>query len=693
VTTRRAFGSSLLLFVLVAGAYLANGRTIGAGDTLPAAYLPWSLVAQRNFDFDEFPALHGAEARQYFPLLDGVPYYLWNRNGHYLSAYNPAGGALALPVYLVPILMGVGPTPVAAAILEKVSAALITALSVVFFYRALLHVTSRGWALTLALVYALGTSSLSMSSQALWQHGPSQLFLALALTCLVKGLRDERYLAYAGLPMAAAVLMRSTDLLLVLPVVVWIVYAHRARAPGLVLWSLPPIAAAAAYHVVYSAGPERGLGHTTAPFWAFFTQMPLGESLPGLLVSPSRGLFVYSPVLLFSIVGMVMVWRDGPPLWRALSLGPPLGVLLVAKWVMWWGGHSWGPRLLADIDPILCFFLYPLTGALDRSRLLKAAFVVLTVWSVGAHALGAWLYDRRWDTLVPERFHARLGAWTDSPLAFYGRQALMPLSPRRYDDVPPGSRAAAYRIDTTPMAVMTGERFPLAASVSNTGRDVWPAVTPGGRGSVQLGWRWYRGDQEVLAGSQAMLGDVRPGDTTRFDARITAPTTPGDYTLVVDMLSEGVTWFSGQGTQPVRIAVTVLPLDVARMLSGPLRSMRRPPRARLATDRSSYRRDETLRLRLAVRYPEYPRTFDLYYVLEPPDGRPLFFDGLTLPRHADATWPVLGRDLPLPARMTGDFTLPLSSLSPGPHRWHVILTDPGSYRPLVRATTEFTILP
>ena len=102
-------------------------------------------------------------------------------------------------------------------------------------------------------------------------------------------------------------------------------------------------------------------------------------------------------------------------------------VLVIAKWLTWWGGHSWGPRLLADITPIMCFFLYPLTPLMDRRRLLKIVFLVLALASIGAHALGAWLYDGRWDGLSANQLRARLWSWNEGPLAFYGREALLPL--------------------------------------------------------------------------------------------------------------------------------------------------------------------------------------------------------------------------------------------------------------------------
>jgi hypothetical protein len=154
---RRSATSSLILFVAVLIAYLANGRTIGAGDTLPAAYLPWSLLGHGNFDLDEFPRLYDDHARDIYPLLDGIPYYLRYRNGHYLSAYSPGGSVLAVPVYSVPIALGVTPDAIWAERLEKLAAAIITALSVVVLYWTLRAVTSRRWACVIALVYAFGT--------------------------------------------------------------------------------------------------------------------------------------------------------------------------------------------------------------------------------------------------------------------------------------------------------------------------------------------------------------------------------------------------------------------------------------------------------------------------------------------------------------------------------------------------------
>ena len=103
------------------------------------------------------------------PLLDGVPYFLHYRAGHYRSAYSPGAAIAALPVYAGPVLAGVPVDPWAHR-LEKLAASLMVAVSVMCVFWALGEFVGLGWALAIAAIYAFGTSSLSVSSQALWQH-------------------------------------------------------------------------------------------------------------------------------------------------------------------------------------------------------------------------------------------------------------------------------------------------------------------------------------------------------------------------------------------------------------------------------------------------------------------------------------------------------------------------------------------
>jgi hypothetical protein len=689
----------LVLFAVVLTAYLANGRTIGAGDTLPARYLPFSVLGQGALDLDRFPVLYDESARHIFPLLDGLPYYLRYQKGHYISAYPPGPGVLAAPIYAMPVLLGATPAGWASG-LEKLSAAIITALSVVLFHAAVRRLVGPGWSLGLALIYGLGTSSLSISSQGLWQHGPSQLFLTLVLYWLVRGLEDERFLAYTGFAMVAAAAMRVTDVLLLLPVAAWISWTRPRLIPKLVLCALPPAAAMLAYNLAYVGSVLGQAGQTQTPAWALFSQVPLGEGLAGILVSPGRGLFVYSPVLLFSIAGCAIVWRRGPAAFRTLSLGLPLLAAAVGKWFVWWGGHTWGPRLLADAAPVLCFFLYPLTGVLSRRPFVKAVFIMLAMVSIVIHALGAVFYEGRWDGLGDNDDDARLWSLSRSPIAFYCRDALssaarlaMPVASRRPTSAnSPDGLAAAYQAGPIPSRLGSGEPMTAKVRVTNTGRAVWLASVPGDRGSVRLGWRWFGKDREEPGGRGLLSSDVAPGQMAELTARVTAPTTPGDYTLVIDMVSELVTWFAERGSPPVKATVTVVPFGIERLLSTAMPIDERTTLATtIATDRSAYPPDVLLELRVTLAEPGPPRSYDAYLVLERPDAPALIFDGREMSPETQRPWPAWVKGLPLPARAVGRFVVPLSGLGVGRYRWSVVLTAPGTYRPVTRASTEFTI--
>lgn len=696
----RKLAAPALLFVVVLAGYLANGRTIGSGDTLPARFLPWSVMQHGSLTLDPFPWLYDDAALRTYPLLDGAPYYLLRRNDRFASAYTPGPGLLALPVYAVPILLGARPDGDAAGRLEKWSAAIITALSAVVLLAALRRVAGARWAFVVALVYAFGTSSLSISGQGLWQHGPSQLFVALMVYCVVRGLAEERFLAYAGFAMSAAVAMRSTDLVLVAPVAAWIAWTRPRLIPRLALWAAPPALAMIAYNAAL-LWPRGGLGgHTSVPLWALFAQVPIWEGLTGILVSPSRGLFVYSPVLLFSLVGLAWVWRRGPAMFRALSLGLPLVLIVVGKWFLWWGGHTWGPRLLADALPVLCFFLYPIGGWLASRPIAKVVFVATAVFSIGAHTLGAVAYDGRWDAARDlEDDDARLWSWRGSPLAFYGREVLARLArgsgsaeARPTSADAPDQLAATYRPAPIPSAVAAGEAMPFAIDVTNTGGAVWLAVAPDDRGSTRLGWKWLCCGGEAPGGRLYLTSDLAPGRAAHLAGRIAAPTTPGEYTFVADMVSERVTWFSERGSPVVKATVTVKPLDIARLVADPIVAGEAGPRAGIATGRATYRAGEPIDITVALRDRHRPKNYDAYLALEGPGGVAYLFDGQRLRPASEMPWRPWVRTLPMPARATGRFIVPMpKDLPQGRYRWHVVLTEPGTYRAAARSSADFSI--
>jgi hypothetical protein len=105
--------------------------------------------------------------------------------------------------------------------------------------------------------------------------------------------------------------------------------------------------------------------------------------------------------------------------------------------------------------------------------------------------------------------------------------------------------------------------------VKNTSSVEWPAVGGfDGQYAVKLAARWGQKAQERAADapySKRLPFDVEPRDTVGLALEIAAPAEPGDYTLEIGLMQDGVGWFADHGSAPwtsnVRVTRDVTPND------------------------------------------------------------------------------------------------------------------------------------
>jgi len=132
------------------------------------------------------------------------------------------------------------------------------------------------------------------------------------------------------------------------------------------------------------------------------TPANLGRILSGFagtILSPSRGLFVFSPFLLFSLAGIWLSFRRKwmTPLAYYLAAALLLHWILISVYIYWTAGHSCGPRMFVDMLPLFLFSLIPVFLWFhfeEPLRLRSLAFYLCVLISVFIQCRGAMYWAR-----------------------------------------------------------------------------------------------------------------------------------------------------------------------------------------------------------------------------------------------------------------------------------------------------------
>jgi len=543
----RTWVVALLLFAGLFTLYVANARMLAAGDSIPTRRLPFSLVRELDLDLDEFTWELDAQGR--------APYYVHRAHGHVYSVSTVASAVVVAPLYVLPAWWlarnDVGYDDVRARVLEvvmeRISAALLAALGAALLFVVLRRLTTWRWALGLTLIYALGTSTWAIASQALWPHALAQVTLVAVSLVLLAPAPSRAALVGAGL-MVALMVANRPQMLIVALLATGFVARHRRRdlVAFAALPALMAIALALYNRVIFTTvtGGYGGFGSLRGT--------PL-EGLAGLLVSPSRGLLIYTPIMAFALWGAVRLWRTAAPPWlRWLSVGVGLHVLLHASFVTWWAGHTYGPRYFTDVLPALTIFLLYGLVPFWRRPALRALAALLVAWGVGVQAIGVYAADDAWhrEPLPISQAPHRLWDWSDTQIArslgngFRGGELAVMLCDAFRDPVPaalavltPADLAARIEVPELPAPMRRAQTAPVTVGIENAGGRAWPAFNGEGvisaRYLVFLMVRWFDGERLVPATGDVLPlpQNVAPGERVRLEVPLQAPARPGRYTV------------------------------------------------------------------------------------------------------------------------------------------------------------------
>ena len=403
-----------VLFILIYFIYNTVSEMTMSGDTNPAAFLPLSLILHQTVYFDSLIGAGGLgpNVAYAFPLV----------NGHYVSLFPIVTPILITPVYFISyLLFTIFQIPfdvTGVMILAKTCATIIAALSCVFVYLTVKELLSRKIALVTACIYAFATSTWSVSSQALWQHGTVELLLILMIYFMI---RNERFpavknIVFIGLLTGLFVFNRPPDMILLLPVVGYVIWYATKNLPvygvSATISGLPFLL----YNVLIFGNVFGGYKQNLE-FFAF--NFDFIRNFAGLLIAPNVGLLVFSPILVLSVLGYLRLQTiTNTRIRQVLFVFGPAIVLdiLVYSFFGFWDSStafSYGQRFLTGFIPVLAIFIgivvhdFFIADQKDsRTRTVRAVIILLVVISVVIQAIGIFLYP-----LYPDRSTSSERTW------------------------------------------------------------------------------------------------------------------------------------------------------------------------------------------------------------------------------------------------------------------------------------------
>ena len=330
--------------VLVAGVslfvvYNLNLRAIESRDTRAIEHVALSIAARVDADLNEFPALYPAE---HLADPSGATIRV---DGHVRATYPVVTSLAAVPFFWGAIRFGLldpeRPHSIQIEAVGKLAASVWTSLACIALGLLIGKMAAPAPAVPFMLAAGFATPLWSSASQAFWSHAPAACFLALALMWIIDRPLTSSRAVIAGVAFGLAVACRP--LLAVFPVgaLVGLLLVERDHRHSLwlVAGCAVVLAALGIYHLA-SFGALLGGQASLESAWVHQQTHRVDGAwsgnpfvgLTGILISPSRGILTFVPIVWLVWPAARAVWTNSPFFRWALIVPSLLFVLIWSKY-------------------------------------------------------------------------------------------------------------------------------------------------------------------------------------------------------------------------------------------------------------------------------------------------------------------------------------------------------------------------
>jgi len=272
--------------------------------------------------------------------------------------------------------------------IERILAAILISIASVIFYLTSRLSLNKPLSLAVALTGAFATPLLSTASRGMWAHTWLLVLLSSIIFLVWRSIRDKK----------------SPNPILLATLVAWMYFVRPTSSISIIAVSVLVLIYFRPIFITYCL-----IGLAWLAGFLFYSQYNFGTFLPsyyaagrigaetflvalaGNMISPARGLLIYSPFI-FSIIVALMVFRRYV---QERSLVFISVAAIVLHWIVisgfphWWGGHSYGPRFMTDVIPWIILMAIMALQAIGVRRKVNDEWAASGLNSIRAHTIGA----------------------------------------------------------------------------------------------------------------------------------------------------------------------------------------------------------------------------------------------------------------------------------------------------------------
>ena len=271
---------------------------------------------------------------------------------------------------------------------QNILSAITTVISCALIFAICRLYLSFPYSLLLSSTLVFGSSIMSTMGTALWSINFTVVFTLLSLLLLARGHQERTdvnpYLL--GFLLFSAYICRPTTSVFIIAVLLYSLWKRprtfiKLAATCLALLSVFALFSWVEYKQVLPPYylPDRLSGSST--FWV---------AIYGNLFSPARGILVYSPYLILTLLGSIYFFRQlySDPLFWVVASWIILHLIAISLFPHWWGGFGFGNRLMADAFPALALLTVLVCNRVIQLkpprlyRVIATSFIILSAASV-----------------------------------------------------------------------------------------------------------------------------------------------------------------------------------------------------------------------------------------------------------------------------------------------------------------------